>query len=104
MSKRNDALSAISARPVIVQPPEPAPIPTAQPQATEIAPEKVVRLTKPKAKAVDKVMLYLPPKVARKFKEMAFHEECKAHDLYVQALASFLREKGHSAVADLLKR
>ena len=47
-------------------------------------------------------MLYL--KVARKFNEMAFPEDCKAHDLYVRALKSFLHQAGHAAEADLLKR
>ena len=64
--------------------------------------EKVVRLPTPEGKATDKVMLYLPPKVAHKFKEMALYERCKAHDLYLQALEGFLREKGHAPVAELL--
>ena len=105
MNKRNAALSAIGAQPeapkptVVTTTAEPASVP-----AQAAAPEKVTQLPRPAraSKTVDKVMLYLPPKVARKFKEMAFHEDCKAHDLYLQALADFLRAKGHGSTADIL--
>jgi hypothetical protein len=97
MSKRNAALEALS-----------APIAPNQPrlviaQAADDVSDAVKSDPAP-PKSIDKVMLYLPPKVARKFKEMAFHEDCKAHDLYLQALAAFLRKKGHAAEADLLAR
>lgn len=101
MNKRNAALSAISSRPEAPDA-EPVTAPVAAVPAEASAPAKVTRLPKNTAKTVDKVMLYLPPKVARKFKEMAFHEDCKAHDLYLQALAEFLRSKGHSPEADIL--
>ena len=110
MSKRNAALEALGGAPAPATPPKappaaPAVAPVAQ--AAAASTEKVVSLPTPAKtgiKATDKVMLYLPPKVARKFKEMAFHEDCKAHDLYLRALDGFLRQEGHAAEADLLKR
>ena len=105
MSKRNAALEALGGGPSLtVVPPTQAPVAPVAAQATP-AESAVVHEPAPKAaKTVDKVMLYLPPKVARKFKEMAFHEECKAHDLYLQALEQYLAEKGHPVEAALLKR
>lgn len=99
MAKRNEALKAIGAAPapeaITVVPlhteREPAPAHQAQP-------------AKVSAKEATKVLLYLPPKVARKFKEIAFHEDCKNHDIYMRALAAYLRSEGHGAVADLITR
>jgi hypothetical protein len=97
MAKRNDALKAIGSNPG----PEGAAVVSLHAER-ELAPQ--AQPAPPKAKDVDKVMLYLPPKVARKFKEIAFHEDCKAHDVYMRALAAYLRGEGHGAVADLIKR
>jgi hypothetical protein len=52
---------------------------------------------------VAKVMLYLPRRVKRKFDEMAFHDDCKAHDHYMRAIEAYLRDKRHAQEADLLK-
>ena len=99
MSKRNAALEALGAGKLAV-----APAPEAIPDDSAPA-GNVVTMAAPKvAKDVGKVMLYLPPKVARKFKEIAFHEDCKAHDVYVRALEAYLRQAGHATEADLLKR
>lgn len=99
MGKRNAALDAIGGGKLTV-----APAPAAVPAEAETD-EKVVALAPPKSvKDIGKVMLYLPPKVARKFKEIAFHEDCKAHDVYVRALEAYLRQAGHAAEAELLKR
>lgn len=97
MSKRNAALEALGAAPVAPAVPKPV-------AAATVAENVVTMQTRKGSKSVDKVMLYLPPKVARKFKEMAFHEDCKAHDLYLRALDGYLRQTGHVAEADLLKR
>jgi hypothetical protein len=92
MSKRNPALEVLGGIGM------PAPMPTTpETSVVQLAPARPSR-------EVGKVMLYLPPAVARKFKEMAFHEECKAHDLYVRALAEFLRSAGHTQEAYLLKK
>ena len=99
--KRSAALSAIGGGAAAKQP-EPSTEPPIVPSLDGKSREKVVALPRPPGKVTDKVMLYLPPKVARKFKEMALYEDCKAHDLYLQALEGFLREKGHAAVAELL--
>ena len=93
MPKRNAALDAIVTAPAKV--PEPS---------TSVVSFHPAPSPKDDAKAVSKVMLYLPPKVAKKFKEIAFHEDCKAHDIYLRALAAYLRSEGHGATADLLVR
>jgi hypothetical protein len=96
MSKRNAALEALSGASITPAANNPSSVPA--PENTSILPRQK------EGKPVGKVMLYLPPKVARKFKEMAFHEDCKAHDLYVQAIEAYLRLRGHAPEADLLKR
>jgi hypothetical protein len=50
-----------------------------------------------------KVMLYLPPSVKRKFDEMAFNDDCKAHDHYMRALEAYLRQQGHAQAANALE-
>lgn len=88
--KRNAALDAIKA------PVKPA----------ELTASVVAFTPSPAKKANDKakVMLYLPPKVARKFKEIAFTEDCKTHDIYLRALAAYLKSEGHGNVAELIER
>lgn len=92
-AKRNAALDAISAAPV-----KPA---EATSSVVSLHPAPA---PKDETKAIAKVMLYLPPKVARKVKEIAFHEDCKAHDVYLRALAAYLRSEGHGDTAELLVR
>jgi hypothetical protein len=96
MSKRNAALEALGRKSIAPAELNPLSAPVSEPAAPQPRQKD--------AKAPSKVMLYLPPKVARKFKEMAFHEDCKAHDLYVRALEAYLRQRGHASEADLLKR
>jgi hypothetical protein len=43
-------------------------------------------------------MPYLPPKAKRKFKEIAFHENRKEHDVYVEALREYLERRGHKGL------
>jgi hypothetical protein len=67
---------------------------------------KVVTLARPKADKPDvaRVMLYLHPKVVRKVKEIALHEDCKAHDIYLKALDAYLRERGFGGLTDIAAR
>jgi hypothetical protein len=51
-----------------------------------------------------RVMLYLPYRVKRVIDEMAFADECKAHDHYLAAIESYLRSRGKGREADLLLR
>jgi hypothetical protein len=44
------------------------------------------------------IVLYLPPKAKRKFKEIAFHEGRKEHDVYMEALREYLERRGHSGL------
>src|SRR5215213_2154239 len=74
-SKRNAALEALVAG-------EPEPLPPVKP-----------------SKAVAKVMVYMPSKVARKFKEIAFIEDRKANDIYLEALNLYLTQQGHGGLA-----
>ncbi len=91
--KHNPALAIIGGgRPS--SPAEPAPA------APAAAPEP----TKSPGRDVAKVMLYLPPKVARKFKEIAFHEERKAHDVYLDALDAYLVAQGHGGLKGVTER
>jgi len=85
-AKRNAALEALLA----TRAPAPAPADTPP------APDKPGR-------AVAKVMLYLPPKVARKFKEIAFIEDRKAHDVYLDALDLYLRQQGHGGLKQVIE-
>ena len=50
------------------------------------------------ANARIRAMLYLPPKAKRKFKEIAFHENRKEHDIYMEALREYLERKGHKGL------
>ena len=89
-AKRNAALDAIGAK-------QPAPQPTASVVVfNPPAPEK--------DKDCARVTLYLPPKVARKFKEIAFTEDCKTHDVYLRALSAYLKSQGHGNLAKLIER
>lgn len=56
------------------------------------------------SKDVAKVMLYLHPKVARKFKEVAFTEDRKAHDVYLDALDLYLTQQGHGGLKGVTER
>jgi hypothetical protein len=87
--KRNAALEALGGAPKV----------TEAPAAAEPAPAPV----KP-ARDVAKVMLYLHPKVARKFKEIAFTEDRKAHDVYLDALDAYLTAQGHGGLTGVIGR
>ena len=97
MPKRNAALDAIQGR---GQPADPAP--NVVPMTAEVPAVS--------AKAADKsddqarVMLYLHPKVARKFKEMAFVEDRKANDIYLEALDLYLTQQGHNGLKGVIER
>jgi hypothetical protein len=84
-SKRNAALEALGA---VAPPPVPAPV---VPEPEPLPPVKP-------AKAVAKVMVYMPSKVARKFKEIAFIEDRKANDIYLEALDLYLTKQGHGGL------
>jgi hypothetical protein len=91
--KRNAALEALGGTPKAVEAPayvEPAEAPASAP-------------AKP-AKDVAKVMLYLHPKVARKFKEIAFTEDRKAHAVYLDALDAYLTAQGHGGLKGVIGR
>jgi hypothetical protein len=82
VNKRNAALEALgSVAPALAPIVEPEPLPP-------------VKATK----AVAKVMVYMPAKVARKFKEMAFIEDRKANDIYLEALDLYLTKQGHGGI------
>ena len=88
-SKRNAALEALGAAPRQSEPDH----------QTEAPPSPA----KP-SKAVSKVMVYMPAKVARKFKEIAFTEERKANDVYLDALDLYLKKHGHGGIKDVSGR
>jgi hypothetical protein len=88
LAKRNAALEALGAAPRPVLAPEPMSSP----------PNKAA------SKRHSKVMVYLHPKVARKFKEIAFVEERKANEVYLDALDLYLRQQGHGGLKDVIER
>lgn len=49
-------------------------------------------------------MVYVHPKVARKFKEIGFVENRKANDVYLDALDLYLRQQGHGGINDVIER
>jgi len=82
-NKRNAALEAIGGAP----------------KASAMVVEMPIEQPAPKpSKGVTKVMVYMPAKVARKFKEMAFHEDRKANDVYLDALDLYLEKQGHGGI------
>ena len=89
-TKRNAALEALLA----VRPQAAAAVMVTEVPAA--APEKPSR-------PVAKVMLYLPPKVARTFKEIGFIEDRKAHDVYLDALDLYLRQQGHGGLKSVVE-
>jgi hypothetical protein len=83
--KRNAAVEAVRGTAAPAAPADPTPADAAP------APAKAAR-------DVAKVMLYLHPKVARKFKEIAFADDRKTHDVYLDALDAFLTAQGHGGL------
>lgn len=98
--KRNSALEALTGgAPKAATLVPPAPAETMPPE-----PEKASEPPRKPAKDIAKVMLYLHPKVARKFKEIAFTEDRKAHDVYLDALDAYLKQQGHGGLESVKKR
>jgi hypothetical protein len=50
------------------------------------------------AATAKRVMLYLPPKAKKKFREIAFHEDRKDHDVFMEALREYLEKRGHKGI------
>ena len=95
MNKRNAALEAIGGTPA----PQATVVPmTVEPaaQAVEAVPDKAPEAKGRPSKAVTKG--------ARKFKEIAFTEERKANDVYLEALDLYLAKHGHGGVKAVSSR
>jgi len=56
------------------------------------------------ARGVRRVTVYMPAKVARKFREIAFTEERKANDVYLEALDLYLTKQGHGGIKGVTER
>jgi hypothetical protein len=99
VKKRNAALEALLGAGY-------APTPEAPPATlAEEASATVVAMRPVKAaKGVAKVMVYMPAKVARKFREIAFTEERKANDVYLEALDVYLTKQGHGGIKGVTER
>jgi len=50
------------------------------------------------AATAKRVMLYLSPKAKKKFREIAFHEDRKEHDIFMDALREYLEKRGHNGL------
>ena len=66
-------------------------------------PEPPAAAAKP-ARAVAKVMVYTHPKVARKFKELAFLSDRKTNDVILDALDLYLERNGHGGIKGVIGR
>ena len=101
MTKRNAALEAIGGAARAAEPAPPVDTSPTVPEATTSEPA-----AKPagKSSAQTRVMLYTHPKVARKFKEIAFIENRKANDIYLEALDLYLTQQGHGGLKGVIKR
>jgi hypothetical protein len=85
--------------------PSPEQAPVEMPAGGIPTPKNLVPLKPKKAgKAVTKVMVYMPAKVARKFKEIAFTEDRKANDVYLDALDEYLTKQGHGGIKGVVER
>jgi hypothetical protein len=75
------------------------------PQALE-SNENVVVITpkKQRSRGVRRVMVYMPVKVARKFREIAFTEDRKANEVYLEALDLYLTKQGHGGIKGVVER
>jgi hypothetical protein len=82
MTKRNEALAALTTFRL-------------EPVTAETVAEPPQPQRKTVANSSRRAMLYLPPPVKRKFEEIAFHEERKEHDVYIEALREYLERRGH---------
>ena len=97
-NKRNAALEALSGA-------APADTPAAAPAPAGAGTENIVTLKPSKsAKATVQVAVYMPAKVARKFKEIAFIEDRKANDIYLEALDLYLIQQGHGGIKGVTSR
>lgn len=101
MTKRNAALEAIGGAARVAEPAPAVETSPAVPEAPKSEPT-----AKPAGKSGDqtRVMLYTHPKVARKFKEIAFIENRKANDVYLEALDQYLTKQGHGGLKGVIER
>lgn len=96
-SKRNAALEALSAPPKAANGRRVGPASGGSRERRDFKPAK-------SSKTVAKVVVYMPPKVARKFKEIAFTEDRKANDVYLEALDLYLTQQGHGGLKGVTSR
>lgn len=111
MARNNPALEAIakgaslsSTAKATDTPAVPASVPAEGPAAAPVEAAPSPAASAKPSKDVAKVMLYLPPKVARKFKEIGFVEDRKAHDVYLDALDLYLTQQGHGGLKGVTER
>ena len=57
-----------------------------------------------KRRGVRRVMVYMPAKVARKFREIAFNEDCQANDVFLAAIDAYLTQQGHGGIKGVIER
>jgi hypothetical protein len=72
------------------------PAPTSSAPVTPTRPEpEMVMVRKTVANSAARTMVYMPPAMKQKFKEIAYHERRKENDLCLEALRDWLAKKGH---------
>ena len=63
--------------------------------AEPIREPEMVLVRKTVANSAARTMVYMPPAMKRKFKEIAYHEGRKENDLCLEAFRDWLAKKGH---------
>ena len=106
MAKTNPALAILQGKTSAPQPAAASAVAEQNvvPMVAEPAPAKPAKGAAGTADNQTRVMVYLPPKVARKFKEMAFFENRKANDLYLEAVDAYLTKQGHGGIKGVTGR
>lgn len=69
--------------------------------STPVAAERSVSAADKAPTDYARVGLYLPPAVAKEIKFVAFSHDCKAHDIYMEAVDLVLKKYGRKSIKEL---
>jgi hypothetical protein len=69
-----------------------------------VAPDTTENVAGNSRRGLRRVMVYMPVRVARKFREIALSDDRKANDLYLEALDDYLRKWGHGGIKGVVER
>jgi hypothetical protein len=69
-----------------------------------VAPDTTENVAGNSRRGLRRVMVYMPVRVARKFREIALSDDRKANDLYLEALDDYLTKRGHGGIKGVVER